>query len=227
MPPVRNTTASRIGCYSAALTAFLLFAYAVTLLLGFLASTSSEEPISGPLFTILELLIILMMPAMVIMMTAVNARAPSGLKIFSRISIVFMALLCTVTSGVHFLILTLGSHPAFSGQPWSTLVFAFTWPSVAYALDILAWDFFFPISVLFAAPTFRGKGLTGWIRRLLIVSGSLALAGMAGVVTGNMHIRDIGVAGYVGIFLIVSVLLAVLFYREKELKTDASGNTDL
>jgi hypothetical protein len=109
--------------------------------------------------------------------------------------------------------LTLIRQPAFAGQPWLPLVFSFEWPSVAYALDILAWDVFFPLSMLFAAPVFSGSRLAAWIRGLMIASGALSLAGLSGVVVGDMRLRNIGIVGYVGEFLVVVALLAVLFYR--------------
>ena len=85
--------------------------------------------------------------------------------------------------------------------------------SVVYALDILAWDIFFPLSVLFAAPVFGGSRLALWIRALLILSGGLALAGLSGVVAGDMQLRNIGIVGYVPVFIIVAALLTVLFYK--------------
>jgi ABC-type lipoprotein release transport system permease subunit len=63
-------------------------------------------------------------------------------------------------------------------------LFSFTWPSVPYALDILAWDLFFELSMLFAAAVFSGDRFQMSIRILMIVSGVLALAGMSGVVDG-------------------------------------------
>jgi len=124
-----------------------------------------------------------------------------------------MGLLAGVTSVVHFCVLTLSRQPEFAGRPWESLVFPFAWPSVVYALDILAWDVFFPLSVLFAAPVFRGSRLTAWIRVLMITSGVLSLAGLSGVVAGDMQLRNIGIVGYVGVFLVVVALLAILFYR--------------
>jgi hypothetical protein len=133
--------------------------------------------------------------------------------VFGLAAIVFMSLLTALTVSVHFVLLTVGRQAAFSGLPWMPLFLSFTWPSVAYALDILAWDVFFALSVLFAAPVFRGDGLTGWIRALLIVSGVLALAGLSGVFAGNMQLRAIGIAGYAGVFPIAALLLAILFHR--------------
>ncbi len=84
-----------------------------------------------------------------------------------------------------------------------------------YALDILAWDVFFPLSMLFAAPVFSGSRLAAWIRVLMIASAVLALAGLSGVVASDMQLRNIGIIGYLGVFLVVAVLLVVLFYRSE------------
>jgi hypothetical protein len=93
------------------------------------------------------------------------------------------------------------------------LFMSFTWPSVPYALDILAWDVFFALAVLFAAPVFSGNRLAASIRALMIASGVLSLAGLSGVVVGDMQLRMIGVVGYAGVFPVVALLLAILFYR--------------
>jgi len=86
---------------------------------------------------------------------------------------------------------------------------------VAYSLDILGWDVFVPLSMLFAAPVFQGSRLAAWIRVLMIASGVIALAGLSGVVVGDMQLRNIGIVGYVGVFLVVAALLVVFFYRAK------------
>jgi hypothetical protein len=202
-----TTTARSFGIFSAAATAILVVAYAVTLAVGLLTLESPQQPIGGPLFTILEVLIMLMMPAMVALMVAVDAKA------LTLTSLVFMSLLAGETFIVHFCILTLSHQPEFRAQSWLPLVLSFEWPSVTYALDILGWDVFFPLSMLFAALVFQGSRLATWIRVLMIASGVLSLAGLSGVVAGDMQLRNIGVVGYVGVFLVVAALLAVLFYR--------------
>ena len=216
-------TARSFGILSAAATVILLVAYAVTLVVGLLSLESPQEPIGDPMFTILEILIIVMMPAMVALMVAVHAWAPMHAKTLTLTSVVFMGFLAGVTSVVAmrawvtcivlFCILTLSRQPEFTAQPWLPLVLSFNWPSVVYALDILAWDIFFPLSMLFAAPVFWGSRLAAWIRVLMIASGVLAFAGLSGVVVGDMQLRNIGIVGYVGVFLVVATLLAVLFYR--------------
>ena len=121
-----------------------------------------------------------------------------------------MGLMGLLTACVHFAVLTLSRHPSFAGYD---LVFAFRWPSVVYALDILAWDVFFALSVLFAAAVFRVSKLEKAIRWMLVASGFLALAGLIGVPTSNMDLRNVGIVGYVGGMTIAAGLIAVLFAR--------------
>jgi hypothetical protein len=206
-----SATARRLGIFSAVGFIVLGVAYAITLTVGFLSLKSPQQPIGDPMFSILEVLILVMMPVMVGLMVAVHAWSPPHAKALSLTAIVFIGALAAVTCSVHFVILTLSRQAAFAGQPWLPLVLSFRWPSVVYALDILGWDFFFALSMLFAAPVFGGSRLTVSIRVVMTASGVLALAGLGGVVTGDMQLRNIGIVGYVGVFLVVACLLAVLF----------------
>lgn len=208
-------TARRLGVLSAVATVVLMVLYGVTLVVGLLSLRSPDEPIGDPIFWILEILIILMMPAVVALMVAVHAWAPARLKALSLVAVVFIGLLAGVTCSLHFVILAVSRQSAFAGQSWLPMALGFKWPSVAYALDILGWDIFFPLSMFFAAPVFRGSRLALRIRGLMLAAGTLALGGLSGVVFGDMQLRNIGILGYVGVFLAVAVLLAVLFHRAK------------
>jgi hypothetical protein len=153
-----SSTARRRGLLSAATAVILILAYAVTLGVGFASLKSPDQPIGDPTFSILEVLIIVMMSALVALMVAVHAWAPPAAKTVALASVVFMALLAGETMGEHFVILTLSHQAAFAGQSWLPLVLSFKWPSVVYALDILGWDVFFPLSMFFAAPSLTGVG---------------------------------------------------------------------
>jgi hypothetical protein len=187
--------------------------YGVVLIAGLLSLQSSQQPIGDPLFSILEMLIILTTPFMVALMVAVHSWAPVEAKVFSLLALIFMSPLAGLTCSVHFVILTVSRQSAFAGFSWMPLFLSFTWPSVPYALDILAWDVFFALAVLFAAPVFSGNRLAGSIRALMITSGVLSLAGLCGVFIGDMRLRSIGIVGYAAVFPIAAVLLAILFYR--------------
>ncbi len=125
-----------------------------------------------------------------------------------------MSMCAVVTCCVHFAVLTLSREPTFTAATWTPLVFAFQWPSVVYALDILAWDLFFPLAALSAAGAVHGVGLAGLARGLLLGSAALAFVGLAGIPMVNMNIRNIGIIGYVVLFPIAAVMLAIVFKRE-------------
>lgn len=193
--------------------ALLGAAYAVTLAAGLSSLRSPEDAIGDPFFSALEMLIILLAPFMVVLMIAVHAWTSAQLKTYSLAALVFMSLLAGITCSVHFTILTVSRHAAFAGLAWVPLLFSFKWPSVAYALDILAWDLFFALSMLCAAPVFSGDRLRVSIRMLMIASAVLALAGLSGVAVGDMQLRLIGVIGYACLFPVVALLLAIVFRR--------------
>ena len=203
-------SARRLGLAAAVGVVLFEAAYLACLVIGLATLPSPVDPIGDPWFTALELLILAMMPFMVGLMVAVYAWADEDRKVVGMVAVLFMALVAVVTSAVHFAILVLSRRPPFADMDW---LFSFSWPSVVYALDILAWDVFFPISVLFAAAVFRGDGLEARIRILLVVSGVVAFAGLAGVVTNDMQIRNIGILGYAVVFPVAAALVGILFRR--------------
>ncbi len=191
---------------------FLAVVYAVPLVLGLLSLKSPQDPIGDPYFSIMELLIFLTAPLMVVSMVAVHAYAPPEVKIYSLTALAFMILLAGITSSVHFVILTV-SRQIDTGLPWVPLFLSFKWPSVPYILDILAWDVFFALAMLFAAPVFKGGKLETAVRFLMIASGVISLAGLIGVPFGNMQIRNIGIVGYAVVAPVAFLLLGMLFGR--------------
>ena len=210
-----TVSARRLGIASAVGTVVLGVVYAVTLTVGFASLKAPQQPIGDPWFSILEILIIVASPLMVALMVAVHAWASPEAKPFSLLALVFMSLAAGLTCSVHFVILTMSRQAALAELPWLPLFLSFKWPSVAYALDIFAWDAFFAVSVLFAASVFSGGRLATYIRVLLTVSGVLALAGLSGVVVNDMQVRNIGIVGYAGVFPVTALLLAVLFSRAR------------
>ncbi|PKL18565.1 MAG: hypothetical protein CVV49_05365 [Spirochaetae bacterium HGW-Spirochaetae-5] len=202
-----------IGIISTLSVSILLVAYAITTILGFLSLKSPMDPIGNPYFTIMELLIILIALLLTISMIAVHAYASSEVKVYSLIALVFMIILTGITSSVHFVILSV-SHPIeASGLTCAPFLFSFKWPSVVYALDILAWDWFFAISMLFAAPVFKGNRLETAVRVFMFISGILSLAGLIGVPLANMQVRNIGIIGYALVSIVVFILLGIVFGR--------------
>ena len=199
----------------------ILVVYAVTLVLGLLSLQSPQDPIGDPYFSVMEILIVLIAPVMVISMVSVHAYAPPEAKAYSFTALIFMIVMAGITSCVHFVILTVSRQIGAADLPWLPLFMSFTWPSVTYTLDILAWDWFFALSMLFAAPVFKGGGLAAAVRYVMIASGVLSLAGLIGVPLADMIVRDIGVVGYVPVAAVAFLLLGILFGRTQPVVDDA------
>lgn len=217
MPQADFTPHQRIIARAAAWGVFALeVVYAVALALGLLSLKSPQDPIGDPYFSIMELLIVLVAPLMVLSMVAVHAHASPEAKVYSLAALAFMILMAGITSCVHFVILTVSRQIEATGLPWVPLFLSFTWPSVVYTLDILAWDLFFALSMLFAAPVFKGGKLETAVRWLMLASGILSLAGLIGVPLANMNLRNIGIVGYVGLASIAFLLLGIIFGRKAQ-----------
>ena len=207
--------ARRLGIGAAIGTVFLSVVYAIPLIAGIRSLPSPDTPIGDPWFSMMEILIIVTMPMMIGLMVAVHAWASPDTKVFSGLAIVFIALLSGLTCSVHFVILAVTHQTEFAGQPWLPQLISFEWLSVTYALDVLAWDFFFALAVLSVAPVFSGSRLARSIRLLMIISGVLALGGLSGVFLNDSRFRSMGILGYAGVFPVAAVLLAILFYRAR------------
>jgi hypothetical protein len=194
-----------------------LLAYVPVLVLGLLSLKSPLEPIGDPYFSVLELLIVVVAPLMVMVMVSVHAYAPPEAKAYSLTALIFMILLAGITSSVHFAILTVGREIEAAGFQQASLLLSFKWPSVAYTLDILAWDIFFALSMLFAAPVFKTGRIEKTLRISMIVDGVLSLVGLLGVpfLGQTPIIRNIGIVGYAGVSIFVFLLLGIVFGRSK------------
>jgi len=200
-----------LGIGAAATILAIGAAYGLVLLAGFLSLNSPQQPIGDPYFSVLEVLILLIAPAMVALMAAIHGWAAPPRRTFSLTALCVMTMLATVTGCVHFVVLTLSHQPGVLNRPETEWLLSFKWPSLAYVLDIFAWDLLFPLSLLFAAPVFQGAGICRVIRYVMIASAVLALAGLAGVVFRDMQLRNLGILGYLGLFLVVNGLLLQLF----------------
>lgn len=204
----------RLARAAAWVVAFLGAVYAVVTGIGLLMLPSPDVPIADPFFALMELLILVMAPLMVVTMAAVYTFAAPGVRLYALMALAFTTILAGLTSCVHVVVLTVGDQIAIT--PSGPLFVSFTWPSVVYALDILAWDWFFALAILCAVPVFANSGLEGRLRVLMIACGLLSLAGLIGVPFGNMGIRNIGIIGYGLVAPVMFFLLGVVLGQPRE-----------
>jgi hypothetical protein len=185
-------------------------------LIGVVTRRPSANPILqvDPYLAILEVLIILSAVVLVVMMAAVHAYALPERAIFARTALAFIICSALVTCAVHFVSLTLGRQisPGLLLLLSHQLSFVEGWPTIALSLDLLAWDFFLGLALIFAAQVFKGEAAIR-VRISMIVAGTLCLVGTLGPASGHLDIQYLGIAGYALALPVACGLLAIFFRR--------------
>lgn len=202
----------RIGIWSARAVFVLGILYAPTLIVGLVSAGTLGRPITDPILAILEVQIILMTLPMVVMMAAAHRYAPRSARTYSLAALGFMILAAGTSVMVHFVQLTVVRRLEPFAASGSSDLFSWEWPSVLYALDVVAWDLFFGVSLLLAAPIFTARDDTA-PRVGLIVTGTLCIVGLVGPALNIIGLRFIGIVGYTVVFPIVCLLMARTFRR--------------
>jgi hypothetical protein len=207
----------RFGKWSAWIVVVVWLAYVATgiawLLFGGEPAQRDPGTPLDPFRTVMEILMSLAALAMLALMAAVHCFAPVGAKASTLAAFGFMVLAVGTTCSIHFVELTVARRIEQAHDPVLSVVFFTRWPSVFFALDLLAWDLFLGFSLLFAAPAFRGDGLEAAVRLALIFSGALCVTGILGPALGDLHFQLLGIAGYAAAFPLACLLMAILFGR--------------
>ena len=204
---------NRLGSWSAVAVFLIGVAYLVTLTIGF-AFHGLAEPIVDPILAIMEVLTLMSAPPMVVLMAAVHDYASVNRKIYGVIALAFTILFAGTTSAVHFVELTAGRQLGSGG---------IVWPSLVYAAELLAWNLFLGLALLFAAPVFDGGGPERGVRGGLLISGVLCVAGIVGPVVGDMRLQLVGVLGYAVALPVVCFMLARLFRNDRGHRSDSAA----
>jgi hypothetical protein len=215
-------TSRQIGRAAALALVFFGVAYAVITTVGLVSLKSPQEPIPDPFNFLMEVLIVVMAPLYVAVMVAVHAFAERSVKAYSLMALACMIACAAITSSVHFVMLTVSRQVAFTSVSWMPLFLSWKWPSVIYAVDILAWDWFYGLSLLFAALVFKGGRLQTAVRLVMALSGVLSLAGLIFLPFGNIQLRMIGIFGYAGLGPVVYLLVALVLGRAEARSQEAA-----
>jgi hypothetical protein len=169
-----TTTNRRIGTWSATSVAAIAFVYVIVGIIGVVARPPGSHALRqvDPYLAILEALIMLAAVGLVVMMAAVYGCGPSERKICSLAALAFMISFAVLTCSIHFASLSVGRQidPKALAVLFQQLSVN-SWPALAMAVELLAWDFFMGLSLLFAAPVFRGDRLQDRIRIGMIGAG--------------------------------------------------------
>jgi hypothetical protein len=197
---------SSVGRWSSLAVVLVGALYLVALVIGF-ATRGLSAPIVDPLLAVMEILTLIAAPLMLVMMAAIYRRAPEDRKTVGTIAFAFMILTTGTTSAVHFVELTAMRQVGSAGL---------VWPSPVYALELLAWDVFLGLSLIFAGLALEDSGRESPVRRGLLACGALCLLGVVGPAVGDMRLQLIGVFGYGVVFPVVCFFLSKLFRVEEQ-----------
>ncbi|HOO57247.1 MAG TPA: hypothetical protein PLN69_10515 [bacterium] len=207
----------KAGLISSWTTCLLLIIYIPVTIIGILSIETPADPIHDPYFSIMELLIILIAPLLTVNTVVIYLNSKNSDKVYGMISMILMSILTVITSSVHFVVLTASRTIEQLGLENASLFFSFEWPSVAYALDILAWDWFFALSMIMGAFTFNATKQERLLRAIMIISGVISLSGLAGVPLSNMNIRNIGIIGYTIIAAIAFFIMGTVYKKQMKI----------
>ena len=210
---MNTTSGNRLGSWSAFAVFLIGVAYLVTLTIGFTVY-GLNEPIVDPVLAVMEVLTLMSAPFIVVMMAAIHDYASIDRKVYGLFALAFAILFVGMTSAVHFVELTALRQRGSGG---------IVWPSPEYAVELLAWNLFLGLALLFAAPVFDSVGAERGVRRGLLISGVLCVAGIVGPAVGNMRLQLVGVLGYAVALPVVCFMLARLFRDDRSHRSDAAA----
>jgi hypothetical protein len=200
-----------IGAWSARTIFALEVIYVAVFVVGFADVGNTSDPLPDPYLAIVEVIILVMAPVLVVLMLAIHHSAPTRAKPFTQVALGWMLAAASVTTIVHFVELTVARHIDPATFPGYARIFDFEWPSTFYAIDIVAWDVFFGLSLLFAVPAFTHRDGASLVRKGLIASGSLCLIGLVGPFADALGWRTIGILGYTVVFALTCLALSRFF----------------
>ena len=192
----------------------LAIAYILTGLVGITAPDTSGRRAGlqqvDPYLAILETIMIAVVVTQVVLFSALHAIAQPDQKTYSLIALIFVSLVAAISGGVHFVMLTVGRQSGNVAIPGPGPFYP--WPTVLFSLDLLAWDVFQGLGLLFAAAAFQGKDLRRPFQAPCF-SGCLCIIGVAGPASGDLRFQIPAIFGYAGGWTVACALLAVLFAR--------------
>jgi hypothetical protein len=197
----------RFGMWCAWSLAALYLGYLTALFAGGVAVGVPTEPY----LAIAEILTLVGAIIQVSLIATIHECAPPRAKPLTLMALGWMMVMAALTAAVHFVQLTVARRIDVAATPGLARVFGWEWPSLLYAVELLAWHLLFGLSLVFAASAFRGRGAEAAVRIGLRTTGFLCIVGLVGPAVGNLNWRMIGAFGYGFVFPVVCVVIGLVF----------------
>lgn len=191
--------------------------YIVLIAIGIMTQSKENGYIKDDIRILMEILTMFSAVLLLLFTISINQLVEDERKVFSLFSVLMMLGLVILTFSCHFINITVGKELNDSNKSFSYLV-SLTWPSVIFAIDILAWDVFFGFSFIALGISIIKSKIWGILPIIMIVSGILSLVGLIAIPLKNMNIRYIGVFGYTVMPLIESIIYIMTINKEQQEK---------
>jgi hypothetical protein len=197
-----------LGITSAIAVLVIGMLYVGTILLWIVVEASPREPIGDPFLAVMEVLTIASALALLGLALAIASYADHDRRVHAVTSLVFAALAAGLTTAVHFVQLTAVR------QLWradAITDYRLIWPSALFAVEYLVWDLLIGLMMICGSFVFRAPGNARQAQVAMVVGGLLCVAGLAGPLSGQMILQNIGVVGYAVVLPIAAVFIARTF----------------
>lgn len=221
-----NTTAIKLGFWSAVLAAATFLVFTICFVAVFLvnppftwsglADYVDYVRQSNQTFKVVaQLSMLLFAPLYVIMVNSIHELAPVDKRVLSRLALAFGTLFAVLIALFYFVQITSVRWNVDRGTLGGIEQFIQSKPDSALAaVNMLGWTLFFGLSSLFAAPVFAGSRLATTIKALFILNGIFCLLAGIGFVLDLTALVFVTInLGMGGAVTAATILLAVFFRR--------------
>jgi hypothetical protein len=201
-----NTSANKIGFWSAILTAIFAIIYSVAQI-----AVLAAPPTPPWDFIALFAPSLFLAWSFIVMMISIHYYAPEDRKIYSHIGLTFGVLYAALVSIVYFVELSVAVPMVFRGETYPAWL-SFTSPSMLLSIDELGYVFM-AIATLFASQVFAGLKQQRLIRWSFFANGLLSI-----VIFLAVYIPSVTMVG--ALWIITMPLSAIaatrLFYKQQK-----------
>ena len=181
-------------------------------LVGNFATTGSFYPVAAPIQLLSASIALLWDQVLVVLFIALRWQAPENKKILAEIALVFMILVCAMSSISWFVRLAIVPKVAQAGDlTLLSLLDPYNSSSITYATEHLGWGLFYGLATLFAAFAIDSGRFKFWLRWLLAAGAILSVSHVLGVIVSSPVLIFLGFPAWGVLLPATTALLAVRF----------------
>jgi len=189
--------------------------YVLLITIGIMTQSKETGYIRDDIRILMEIFTMISAVLLLLFAISIDQVVEQDKRLFSIFSVLMMLGLVILTFFCHFINITIGKNLIKNNEILGYL-FSLTWPSLIFAVDILAWDIFFGLSFIALGISIMDIFAKKIIAITMIIAGILSLVGLISLPLNNMNLRYIGVFGYTVMPLITSIFYNLELNKEEK-----------